>query len=541
MAKTYPRILLLLVTLLGISNDALALSTLLKSDPYPIFTTLDPETFLETREKLKLKGYDIQPSWLERFSFSLSAFGQNACIGRIDAECIPPIIKCCGNECDASGPKPIIQSCVPGTRVCDETATQLGDMEGRWGMIGLLYGNVPATANNCCGGMVTTVTLACAGLQGNTAIDGLQTTLCPGKDNSASLLTSSALAQAINCLGFNPDSKNGIKLDNPEFIDNNQEVGFFSIPMSYRKRGARFQVDARIYGDFGMSVQTSVAETCQLVKSFTNLTPGPLTNGNDVWNGNSGCITVSKCLINTCLMDQIKIIAEEINLNIERFNATSIEEVRINGYWRHAFEINKNEDEWPEFLLIPFFQASFSASPGKRKNVNKAFGLPFGNNGHNAAGFDAGINMDFYDTIEIGGEMGYTHFFKRSHVPLRVPNSPCQSGIYPYCTNVCYQPGTNWSIAAKLSAYHFLANLSMYFQYLLVMHKQDKICLMQPDKDFFPELLERRSDWKTQMANIGFNYDFSPHIGLGFLWQAPLHQQNVYRSSTLLFSFNVNY
>jgi len=324
--------------------------------------------------------------------------------------------------------------------------------------------------------------------------------------------------------------------------------------MAYRKRGVRFEIDAMIHCDFGISFQTGIADveqtltaTCA-VQDFINLTPDQLittdtTAVEATWEGNSGCDNpISKCAINKYLMDQVKLIAQELCLDIANFHAVSIEEMRLNAFWRHAYPFNiHTDDDWPEFLLIPFFQASGSVSLAKATSANKAFAVPLGNNRHSSAGFNTGVNIDFFDTIEIGGEFGYTHFFARDCVDIRVPNSLCQSGIYPFTTATHYQPGANWNFAAKLAAYHFIDRLSFFFQYMLIDHTRDHICLKNPDPAFFPEVLEKRSDWQVQVANVGFNYDIAPYISLGFLWQAPLNQKNAYRSTLVMLSINGTY
>ena len=443
-------------------EDCYALTSLLRNDPYPVYNSLDPHTFLYTRKKLRLKGYDLDP-WNDHASISISPFGQNANYAKdIQGNYIP-----------------------------------LGDINGRWDMLALLDGNLPA-----------------------------------GKTLPPALVTASA--------NIFPG---GVGLNDPDMIDCTQLFGFFSFPMVYRKRGVRFEVDAMLGGDFGLSVQSGVADMCQ------TLTQDPcpridLTTQStkDPWKGNSDCnVPITKCTIEKYLMDQFKIITEEIGLDAGNFHTFSVEETRLNLFWRHAFPINQDEEEWPEFLLLPFAQMSGSISPGKEKNPNKAFGLPFGNNRHYSAGFNAGLNMDFYDTLEIGGEFGYTHFFRRSCMELRVPNSPCQQGIFPFSTSVNYQPGANWNFGGKLSAYHFLNNLSMYFQYQFITHEKDKICVINRDPAYTPEVLEQASDWKVQLANIGFNYDCSPNILLGFFWQAPLAQKRAYKSTTIMFTFNATF
>ena len=473
MSISYKNILAMAFAACIVATDSYAITSLAKNDPDPVYTSLDPHTFLYTRTKLMLKGYDVVPDTSERAGLSFSPFGHNADLG--------------GNYA--------------GEHI------NLGDIDGRWNMLALTYGSLPA---------------------GHTALPSL-------------LLTAS---QEI----FTPDIN-----QTPDYIDQCQEVGFFTIPMSYRKRGIRFEFDVMPFinmplKDFGISVQTGVTEmskvltlTCttdaSVTQGFNNLTPS------GEWTGNSGCSTaLSDCNINQYLMYELPAIAEEIDLNINNFTKVSIEEVRINGYWRHAFPYNTNtEDDWPEFLFIPFAQVSGSFSPGAVTHADKAFSPVFGNNGHNAVGFNAGFNIDFFDTIEVGAEVGYTHFFARSCVNMRVPNSPYQSGIYPFSTNVRSQPGDNVNFAAKISAYHFIDRLSMYFQWMFIDHQKDSICLLTPDDNFFPEVLENRSAWQIQVANVGFNYDIAPFMGLGFLWQAPLNQKNVYRGSLVMLSLNASW
>ncbi|GAF82502.1 unnamed protein product, partial [marine sediment metagenome] len=386
---------------------------------------------------------------------------------------------------------------------------------------------------------------------------------------------------------------------NPEdeelYVDPCQIFGFFSVPLKYRKRGVRCQVDLRLVNDFGVYVQFGVADICQCLENPCRLptfcgcqsdsmcpTNVTVDSGLDDTSGTSCtnacanacsslCSTVdqmpvdltpcyatdefpnitnldsnekiNKSDVETYLMKRLYTIAREMCLDLCCFNKCYVEDTHINFFWRHALDITPTNREECEnhFLLIPFLVARFTAATGKIKCPWQKFGLSFGNNGHNAVGIKGGINIDFAETVEIGGEVGVTHFFPKSFCDYRVPNDMFQSGIYPFSTNVRVEPGLNCHISLKLAAYHFLGCLSTYFQYVAIIHNKDKICLCNPDPAFRPCLLECISDWKTQIANIGFNYDISPNISLGFLWQAPLSQRRAYRSSTVMFGFNVTY
>ena len=99
------------------------------------------------------------------------------------------------------------------------------------------------------------------------------------------------------------------------------------------------------------------------------------------------------------------------------------------------------------------------------------------------------------------------------------------------------------SFAAKIAAFHFLGHLSAYFEYVQMEHKPDDVRLRKCEDEgtFLPGVYEKTTGFKAKMANMALNYDITPNIGLGILWQAPLSQMNAYRSSTVLFSFNARF
>ncbi len=451
------------IGLLSTTRELCALSSLARNDPYPVFSSLDPQDFLLIHQKLKIREPEFAEKKQGNASISISPFGQNAERGRN----------------------------------VDKVRAPLGDLQGRWGMIALLYGPIP-----------------------------------PGQTLAPSLQT--ALSNLFP--GVAPGD-----LNDPTKIDPSQQFGYFSVPLKYKKRGVRLDLEANMIAGFGVSVQTGVVCMSQTSTGFLDLTsctnptcpfdPSPLT-GEDVIKN---------------LMQPLPIIAKEIQLSLCDFSEVSIEEIRINLFWRKIFELNSQDDEedYPHLMFIPFFELSGSVSPGDVKDPNKqllneAFALPFGNRDHSAVGFCAGFNVDFVESIEIGMEAGTTYFFKQDFDNFRLPTSQFQTSIFPDRTSVSITPGINWHFGAKLSAYHFLDKLSGYFQYIQMEHKQDDIRLRKcEDEGFFlPEVLECRSGFQARMANIALNYDISPNINLGIFAQLPLDQRNAYRSTTIMFSFN---
>ena len=441
-----------------------ALSSLAKNDPYPVFNSLDPHTFLYMHEKLKIKDPEYAERKRDNVGLSLSPFGQNADRGR-----------------DIDGKR-----------------TQLGDLTGNWGMIALLFGPIP---------------------NGKTMAPALQTAL-------TNLFPGVAPG----------DLNDGTK------IDPTQNFGFFSVPLKYRKRGVRLELAADIYAGFGITLQTGIVSMTQTNTGFIDLTtctpsdcqfdPTPITGQ----------------MVETYLISQLKTIAKEIKLDLGNYCETSVEEVRINLFWRRGFEINANDQEWPHFLLIPFFTVGGTVSPGSENRItdggfNKAFFAPFGNNDHSGVGFTSGLDIDFIESIELGAEVGMTYFFKRSFEKFRLPTNEFQTTIYPFTTDVSLLPGFNWHFGAKIAAFHFLGRLSGYLQYIQMEHKQDEITLKKCEDEgiFLPTQLENISGFKAKFINAALNYDISPNIGLGLFWQAPISQRNSYRSSTILVSFNATF
>ncbi len=448
-----------------INMPLLALSSLSKSDPYPVYNALDPQTFLYTHEKLEIKDPALAKRKRDNVGLSISPFGQNADRGRNN----------------------------------NRNKVPLGDLTGKWSMLALMYGPIPT---------------------GKTMAPTLQTAL-------------NNLFPGVAAGDLNDASK----------IDPNQNFGFFSVPIKYRKRGLRFELSADIYAGFGLSIQTGIVSLSQTA-SFDDQTIC----------SDFACpfdpVTPTKADVRTYLMHEWRTIARETNIDIGSFSETSVEEVRINLFWRRGFELNRDtdaEDCYPHFLLVPFFTISGSVSPGDEDRIvgglNKAFFVPFGNNDHNAIGATAGINLDFVETVEAGCEVGLTHFFSKNFEKFRLPTSECQSGVYPFFTDTTVSPGFNWHFGAKLSAYHFLSCLSGYFQYLQVKHSQDKIELRKCEDQgtFLPNQLEILTGFDVKLVNMALNYDISPNINIGILAQVPLSQRNAYRSSTILFSFDATF
>jgi len=489
------------------------LTTLAKNDPIPMFTTLNlDDALLLTKEQLYYRfdgsgGRDYE--WADKkrnhINISISPFAQNADRGKtIKGSQCPAVV----NDCPTLGDTP------------------LGDLTGRTNMIALLYNN----------GCVDEDTDLPAGECLDNGCPSPNPAL-PGKQ-----CLPPVLERALNALFPEEPEESGIRpgLNDEANIDPDQEFGFFSFPMKYRKRGLRFEASGLFPHGVGLRIQTGFSTIRQVHEKTINLTD----DSTDSFKPKTSD-TVTKTNVDEFLMDQIVAITDELQIDFcNDFIETSMEDIRFNLFWRSAFPVNEDaESSWARFLAIPYLQLSGSFSPVRIDNGRNFFAAPFGNNGHSSAGLTGGVNLDFLETIEIGGEVGWTHFFKRDFCNMPIPNNEFQNNLYPFSTDVSIQPGDNWYFCARLAAYHFLDRLSMHFEWYVLDHQPDHYQLLIPDPDqaFVPSVLECQSSFKVKLGNIGFNYDFSPNFNLGFLWQIPFSQRNAYRSSTIMAGLNVTF
>jgi hypothetical protein len=473
---------LLLACILGLPAPIHALSSLAKNDPYPVFSLLYEHEYLLTKKLLLAENDNRADERGDIFSISVAGFFQNADRGKPADGCIiiepttDNSISSCNNN---------VSTTVPS---CDNVTVPLLDIGGRTAMIPLIFGHLPAGQS-----------------------------------------WGPKLTDARNNLYNNPAPDADITVEND--IDPSEFFGYFSFPAAYKKRGMRLDLEALLLCGFGLHFQAGFASICQIAKPRINLTCSPHTPCE--FCPTTSAVNVEN--VNDFLMDRFECIAREIDLNIANFQKTSADEIRLQLFWRDAYRLNLDRVEWLQMHVIPYIEGGFSFSPGRARNTNEFYGLPFGNNKHTAAGFTAGLDLNFIGTIQVGGAFGFTHFFDRDFDCFRLPTSKFQQNIFPFRTSVNVQPGNNLHFEGIILSRHFLDKLSIFFQYINLEHQPDCIKLNTPDPAFLPDILARKTGFKVKLANIGFTYDFTPHFSIGFLWQAPWFQRNAYRSTTVMF------
>ena len=465
-------------------------TNLTNNDPEPIYSSLFPQIFL-TRN---LRDYYIErreeycPEWLQ-ISFS-----------------------------------PFRQSANSGKNLCKERV-ELGDLTGRWNIPALFYPEQYGTEQQR------------FAIQ-NALFNALDAVVPGEVPVSTSLMTTCS------------------DIINPAFNDARHEFGFFSVPIKYRKLGVRFQVDMRLAGALGLRLQTGVADLKQ-IPCFVDLTCAatglacPASSGCQpdipcTADSGSSCADTTACIdlysayCKMVMLDQVmkqkQVIADTLGMNIREAQKVGPEDTRVILFLNPVFRVNYGSDEWQFFLCMPYATLDINAPTGKKACPNKIFDLPLGNNGHTGYGGSVGITFDFITTLELGIEGSAMKYNKRTYNNYPVPTDVKQSGIFPRLATVAIDPGLTWNFTLSINAYHFLDKLSGYVQYVFNGKEEDKFCIIGDQllaSNVAFERLSEDSKWESNMVNVGFTYDISPNIALGFLWQSPASRRNAYRSTTV--------
>ncbi len=517
------------------------ISMLTKNDPYPMYSTVyDP--YLTTWTQEWFKGFNDECYSYEGFAFSITPFTQKASTGRN----------------------------------FEHERRLLGDLQGYWNMVALLYGpditgatsSVPPTATNI-----------------NSLVN---TQLGFAKQN--------IFADLFDDVSIERDARNNFVISEANsqsapyvLTDNTEQIGFFSVPIKYRKVGVRAEFQVQVFCDFGVTLQVGVSEIRQTFTGLVNRAANLPLNQQNLDTSAGSCPFVACCpspnsmgdlpvqsfpnnfcrnipiLLSDGAYDQAcmtsvpnvdhcttplaqiqgelmtnekaQLIFRQLGLRTCNFEETSFEDVRIIAWWRHIYDINHDRYCWPEFLLIPALSFNLVIPTAKKLNRNLIQALPFGNDGHFSFGFDAGLAMDFVETIEVAFNGGLNYFSPKNKKNYRLPTDTEQSGIFPYATNVRVKPGLNFNFNAIFNAYHFYDRFTAYAEWVYVKHEADSIELKEADPAFLPDIAACLTKFTSQFVNAAINYDISPNITLGFMGQFPVAQRNAYRSTTYLGTF----
>lgn len=357
---------------------------------------------------------------------------------------------------------------------------------------------------------------------------------------------------------FDPENDEEIPIPGPlwssgeteferQFFEGNIAKGFgtLSIGLDYRKYGLRAQLMYLFTDQIGIILEAGVSDIQITATSFDDQSlTGFLCPPVNICSDTESTVTQQKNYQNVVATltneESFKQIARELGFNVCNFHQAGIEDIRLTAFWRKVYDLSEISYAWPNVLFTPFFTAYGVIGVGKKKRETDLFGIPQGNNGHQAGGFNGGFSLDFHDTVEFIAEVGGTWFSQRTIKNMPIPNDIHQVGLYKCKADISVKPGPNWYVDGTIHARHFMGHLSFYLQYVLLTHTEDKFffgpnrCCFATDPNL--DILRCRSSWWSRFVNAAFYYDITPNLSAGALWQAPLDQRNAWRTTTIAFS-----
>lgn len=343
-------------------------------------------------------------------------------------------------------------------------------------------------------------------------------------------------------------------------------IGYLSIPAKYSKYGSRFEITGATSCGLGASVRLGVSSISQSGEFVSPILFGNVDTTTTNSSGTATTTTVNgayylvngvRVLVNNPFyndpivgkvldpqwyealkvmkqdtVNQLDEMAQVTGWNLSDFQKTGLEDLRGEIFWRKGIKLATEEP----VTFIPYVAVVGSVDITGPTDPNQIFAAPFGNNGHKSYGGNAGFTLDFDNSFEIGSTVGVVTFSRRTENNLRMPNNPEQSVLYPYNASATINPGNTWFASLLLNCHNFEENLTFFMQYMYVGHSKDKVTLTNPSTVFLPKVLENKSMWSSQVANVGLTYEVSPSITIGCGGQIPLKQMNAYRTATFILS-----
>jgi hypothetical protein len=360
----------------------------------------------------------------------------------------------------------------------------LGDRLGRWDMLAILFGDM----------------------------DAAPTSKPFNATNYSTLFTTSYKAHAA---GITESSFNGIK----------QADGAYSVEIDYEKVGFRFELDAALTAGFGLTIKSGVVDYKQ-TPTFTDKSV-------------AAAGTALGDFLNDTLMTQTtrEAIASDLGLNLDRYQTTAFEDTFAQLYWSNRFKL-KNEEREHIVTVVPYIGVGVWIPTGKKKNQDRAFSLPTGHDGFWGLMLEGAINFNFPGTVLVNFGAGITFFETKTLCGQRVPNHKDQFGIIPWKAKIKRQFGPAWNFTASVIGEKIIDELSVYFDYLYCKHERDSITIKEEttarNELFLPKKMEEESLWKSQMIQLGFNYQITPNLSFGAAGQTHISGRRVYKTHTVL-------
>lgn len=346
----------------------------------------------------------------------------------------------------------------------------------------------------------------------------------------------------------------------PEHFTNDKfPFAYLRVPTRYERVGIRAQLGFDFGFGLGVSVRSGVCSLKHKPKDITSADDKMVatiadqdTNGYEGGENKNKAKAVYAAILSPEARARV---LKDFGLDSRPYQKTDAEDTHMQIYWHMPIEILDQQDELA-MLLVPMIGCGAWIPTGKRKDQQKIFAVPTGNDGFYGITVDASFGLEFPVVPKSTGESfgiafgGGAAFFASADVKsMRFATNDLQTvTILPWTADiVSKRPGFVWYLNASIKAEHFLETLSAYLDYVYTQHEKDDYVLKayparrQQAFEAGVAAMRGSSMWKNQQVQLGLKYDITPNIALGAAAQAHISGTRVARLVTLLGSMAITF
>lgn len=320
--------------------------------------------------------------------------------------------------------------------------------------------------------------------------------------------------------------------------DGSQGIAHYHVIASYKKLGMRAECVYALENGFSLFVKGGGAEVSFSPQLVGN--PGRVADAPDgslqfqaMMSGEASA--ADQFLLAPSVRNDI---AKEVGLVFDPIQKTTLEDVSVGGAWGKHYRL-QDRDKEHVVTLIPTLKGQVTVPVADERDTKNIFDFSLGNNGFYAFTGSASISFDFPGTMQVGGGARFTCFDSQVRKDQRVPTHSYQRVLFPYTTNVVWQPGNTWELYGTLQARNFIDKMTAYCDYTYTVHQADDIQLeVKQTGVFYPELLQKTTNFNAHTLFIGMDYHITDALHIGGAFQTVVNGKQVWKVTTLSLSLS---
>jgi hypothetical protein len=381
----------------------------------------------------------------------------------------------------------------------EETELPLGQENGAWNLIGILYGLDLPTAGSFEPALLPNATWA-----------------GPGDASEGNYLHIKKTLVALNDAGqkvlFDPAD--------PAFDPAQVTTGREMVTLSFKRLGLRGEVRFAPFEGGDVTLRGGV---CEYRK------------------GLASTIAPSDDLLEQKLQNDFTrtTLLDDLGLSMAPVNEVGLEDCYARASAGYPLVIY-NAEGTAAATICPNISGGIWLPTAKKRNHDQLFSIATGNDGHTGYCLEGALNVDFHQTITLSIGGGATFFNDKTIDSFRVPNHRLQNGYIPWTTKVTRDPGYSWFAHVSIRSINFIDRVTFYGDYSYQAHKSDNFTCNDPDPqraELFTEgikMLKEQSTWHSWEMHGHVSYAATNNLELGLGIHTCLRGAHVYRTNSIL-------